>query len=166
MERDDCRTEEIAKLAELIKDVDIAMFTTVDESGELRSRPMGIQEVEFDGDLWFFTREHSPKMEEVQKVREVNVSWEDKGKQRYVSVSGQAQIVDDRAKMEELWSPVLKVWFPDGLKDPEISLLKVKVSKAEYWDGPGSKVVQFYGFAKALLTGKEFEGGEHGKIEL
>lgn len=157
---------DIEKLAELIKDSRIAMLTTVDQTGELRSRPMGTMSVEFDGDLWFFTKEHSPKVSEIMRDNKVNVSYCDTGSQNFVSITGDAELITDKAKMAELWTPILKAWFPDGLEDPELSLLKITVTKAEYWDAPSSKIVQMIGFAKAAVTGKPYDAGEHGKIEL
>lgn len=161
------RGEAIEKLRELIKDIDFAMFTTVDESdGTLRSRPMSTQQAEFDGDLWFFTRASAPKVDEVQREQQVNVSYADPSHNRFVSVSGTARLVRDRKKNEELWSPVLKAWFPKGLDDPDLALLRVNVQKAEYWDAPSSKLVEVAGFVKALVTGKEMEIGENKKLEL
>jgi general stress protein 26 len=84
----------------------------------------------------------------------------------YVSVSGTAEIVKDKAKMEELWNPILKAWFPDGLETPGICLLKVTAEQAEYWDSPNSKIVQIAGFVKAMVTGKSADGGENEKISL
>ena len=126
------RDHAIGKLSELIKDIKIAMLTTTDErDGSLVSRPMGTQQVEFDGQLWFFTQDDSRKVEQVQQDRQVNVSYADNGANRYVSVSGTARIVKDRAKMQELWNPIFKVWFPDGLETSDIALLCVDVVKAE-----------------------------------
>lgn len=154
------------KLHDLIKDIRFAMLTTVEEDGTLRSRPMATQEFEFDGDLWFFTAAHAPKVDEVQHNQHVNVSYAEPKDQKYVSISGTAQLVRDRAKIEELWNPLFKAWFPQGLDDPELALLKVSVDKAEYWDSPSSKVVRLVGFAKALLTGKQIGNpGDNAKIE-
>lgn len=167
METNDAkRKEDVAKLAELMKDVRIAMLTTVEPSGELRSRPMGVQQVEFDGDLWFFTKEHSAKVEDVQRDQQVNVSFSNPDKQRYVTITGVANLVRDHAKMAELWSPLYKAWFPDGLEDPELALLKVTVNEAEYWDAPPSAVVRVFGYAKAVISGKEYDAGDHGKVDL
>ena len=127
---------------------------------------METQKTAFDGTLWFFTKEHSGKVDEVQRDRHVNLSYADPGKQHYVSVSGRASVVTDREKAKELWNPVLKAWFPKGLDDPELALLKVTVEKAEYWDSPSSAVVHRVGLAKALVTGKEYRPGENEKIEL
>ncbi len=158
---------DVKKLAELIKGIRIAMLTTVDENGSLHSRPMGTQEVEFDGDLWFFTDDTTPKVREVAREHQVNVSYAQPDDNRYVSVSGTAEIVKDKAKMEELWSPVLKAWFPKGLEDPNIVLLKIRVEKAEYWDFPSSTLVQLVGFVKAIATGTSYDGGgDNEKIDL
>lgn len=162
----DERQTDIAKLAELIKDVKFAMFTTRDPDGTLHSRPMGVQQVEFDGDLWFFTKEHSEKVSDVEREQHVNVSFADVDKNLYISVSGLASPSDDREKMKELWSPAFKAWFPDGLEDSELFLIKVRVTQAEYWDAPGSKFVQLFGMAKAAVTGHEFKPGEHAQLEF
>ena len=159
---------DIEKLRDLIKDVRVAMLTTVDEDGSLRSRPMATQEMELDGELWFFTGAGSPKVREVQREQHVNVSYANPDDQQYVSVSGTAQVVHDRAKAEERWNPILKAWFPKGLDDPDLALLRIRVEKAEYWDSPSSKMVQLVGFVKAVTTGKRYEPGpgEHGTLEL
>lgn len=158
--------ENIKKLRELIKDIRFAMLTTVEEDGTLRSRPMATQQTEFDGDLWFFTNANAPKVDEVQQEQHVNVSYANPEKQKYVSVSGKAQLVRDRQKIEELWNPLYKAWFPNGLDDPNLALLKVNVDRAEYWDSPSSAVVRLVGFVKALTTGKPYSGGENEKIDL
>jgi general stress protein 26 len=160
------RSHAVKKLGEMIKDIDFAMMTTVEEDGTLRSRPMSTQQVEFDGDLWFFTRESAPKVEEVENDRRVNLSYADPKDQRYVSVSGAAQVVRDRQKIEELWSPALKAWFPKGLEDPDIALLRVRVEQAEYWDSPSSTMMHILGFIKALATGQSYEPGENEKLDL
>ena len=159
------RAEAIAKLRDLMKDIKFAMLTTVDQDGSLRSRPMGTLDVEFDGDLWFFTSDVSPKAREVQQERQVNVSFADPGKQLYVSVSGTGSLVHDRAKMEQYWNPMLKAWFPDGLETPDLALLKINVDKAEYWESDG-RVASLLEMAKAAVTGSEFEGGENEKLDL
>ena len=160
------RQEQIDKVAELMKDIQFAMLTTVEPDGTLRSRPMATQQVEFDGDLWFFTQESSPKVDELERDDRVNVSFAAPDENRWVSVSGTAQIVHDRAKAEELWQPLLKAWFPKGLDDPELALLKINVEQAEYWDTSSSKMVQLAGFVKALATGKEYQPGENEKLSL
>ncbi len=160
------RIEGIKKLGEMIEDIDFAMLTTIDEDGTLRSRPMSTQQVEFDGDLWFFTRASAPKVDEVEHDHRVNLSYSKPEDQRYVSISGTARLVRDRTKIEELWSPALKAWFPKGLEDPDIALLKVSVERAEYWDSSSSTMAHIVGFIKAVTTGQEYKPGENEKINL
>jgi len=160
------KREALEKLQSLIEDIDFAMLTTVDTDGVLRSRPMSTQKAEFDGDLWFFTSDKTHKVEEIERDSRVNASYAEPDDNVYVSVSGNASITKDRAKMEELWNPILKAWFPDGLDTPGICLLKVSVEQAEYWDSPSSTLVQIAGFVKALVTGRRADGGENEKINL
>ena len=160
------RDEAIQKLGKMIEGIKIAMLATIDEDGSLRSRPMMTQETEFDGELWFFTRASAPKVDEIEHDHHVNVSYAAPDDNRYVSVSGMARLVRDRAKIEELWNPAYKAWFPDGLDDPDLALLQVSVDHAEYWDSPSSTMVHLIGVAKAVATGKSYEGGENEKIEL
>jgi len=159
-------SENIKKLRELIKDMRFAMLTTAEENGTLRSRPMATQEVEDDGDLWFFTYGSAHKVDEIEHNHHVNVSYADPNNQKYVSVSGTAQLVRDRQKIAELWNPLFKAWFPQGLDEPDLALLKVSVEQAEYWDSPSSKVVRLVGFLKAVVTGQPIGNpGDHKKIE-
>ena len=162
------REEHIEKLAKLIKDVKIAMLTTEESDGTLRSRPMATQKTDFDGHLWFFTRASSQKIDEVERHHQVNVSYANPDDNTYVSVSGPGELVRDSAKNKELWNPILKAWFPEGLEDPELALLRVHVQRAEYWDSPSSAMVQIAGFLKAVATGKSYQAspGEHAKIAL
>lgn len=161
------RNEQIKKLRELVKDIEIGMLTTIDEDGTLHSRPMSTNgQVESDGTLWFFTYASSHKVAEVEQHQQVNVSFSAPSKQRYVSMSGTAQLVQDRNKIQELWKPELKAWFPNELDEPDIALLKVNVAKAEYWDAPSSWVAHTIGLVKAIATGEKASSGENEKINL
>ena len=158
--------EQIKKLGELIKDINIAMLTTALPDGSLRSRPMAARHEDFNGTLWFFTRADSEKVHEIQDDQHVNVAFADEGSQTYVSISGRAIITRDRAKIEELWSPFVKAWFPNGKDDPQLALLKIEVESAEYWDAPSSTMVNVFGVAKALITRTPYTPGDHEKVEL
>src|SRR6185503_1058219 len=106
----------------------------------------------------------SHKVDEVNQDRHVNVSFADPGKQHYVSLSGTAQLVRDREKIEQLWNPALRAWFPDGLDDPDVALLKITVESAEYWDAPASMVAFTIGLAKALITGQAHDPSDHATV--
>lgn len=157
------------KVGELLKDVRIAMLTTVADDGSLRSRPMGTQAGEFTGELWFFTSDDSGKVSEIGREHQVGLSYANPEKNSYVSITGTAQVIHDRAKAKELWTPLLKAWFPQGLDDPKLALLRVDVQSADYWDSPSSKMVSLYRLAKAAVTGNPRDAaklGEHGHVAV
>ena len=151
------------KLWDLISSIKFAMLTTED-GGQLRSRPMAASQKGFDGVLWFFTRASSHKTEEIQADQRVGVSYADPDRQNYVSMSGSASLVRDKAAIDEHWSEILRSWFPKGKDDPDIALLRITVTQAEYWDAPNSTMVHAYGYLKARLTGSPPASGENEKI--
>ena len=156
---------EIRQLAELIHDVKVAMLTTSVVGDGLRSRPMYTQDTPFDGTLWFLTSIHSPVVGEIRANGSVLLNYAHPGKQAYVAVTGSAGILNDRARIGQLWKPAYKVWFPQGEHDPDIRLVHVVVERAEYWDAP-SAPVRLFQFARALATGEQTKGGTHGTVRL
>ncbi len=166
METKEQLTEAQEKLKGKLKDIKIAMLTTEEPDGDLRSRPMSTSEMDEDGCLWFFTNEFSPKVNEINQEHKVNLSYANPDDNTYVSVSGQAVLSTDKSKIKELWNPILKAWFPEGLDDPKLALLKITPRQAEYWDSTSSKVIQFYNIAKAIVTGERHNSGENKKVNF
>ncbi len=152
------------KLAELIDATRIAMLTTEEPDGSLRSRPLATLQMDAEGHLWFFTAMSSGKVEEIDQHRKVNLSYANLDKQDYVSVSGHARLLRDRQKMEQLWSRWVQPWFPNGLDDPDLGLLEVTIDEAEFWDAPASRMQRLFGLSKALSSGDRSQLGEHGKV--
>ncbi len=143
--------KEVRKLRKLIKETRIAMFTTVAADGKLRSRPMATLKGGFDGDLWFVTRSNAPKTEEIRDNQHVNVAYADPDDERFVSISGLATVVRDPAKVQELWSRRLRAWFPEGKKDPELALIRVRIDRAEVWDSKTANMVHLEGLGAMLV---------------
>jgi general stress protein 26 len=163
----DTEQERRDKVKEMVTDAKICMLTTMTADGRHVSRPMALQEVEFDGDLWFFAYADSDLVEQVGVNPQVNVAFSDSKHNNWISISGAAERVDDRAKAEQLWNPLLKAWFPDGLQTPELTLVKVHADSAEYWEAAhSSKVVTLLGYAKAAVTGKTPDAGENETVRL
>ncbi len=155
------------KVKELVKDARICMLTTMTSDGKHVSRPMAVQDVEFDGDLWFFAYSDSDLVAQVTAYPQVNVSFSDSKQHAWVSISGAAEQRDDPAKAKELWNPLLKAWFPDGLETPNLTLVKVHTDSAEYWESAhSSKVVTLLGYAKAAVTGKTPDAGENETVRM
>jgi general stress protein 26 len=155
------------KLYVLIKDVKICMMTTIEPDGTLHSRPMYNQEADEAGELWFFTYLRSPKMTEVSKDNHVNLAYADPDKQHYISVSGRAEIILDKQKIQEKWTEGLRTWFPKGPDDPQAALIRVHPERGEYWDSPSSTMLHLYGYVKASVTGEPpKEMTEQKKVDL
>lgn len=158
--------DDAQKVYDLIKDIRVAMMTTVDTDGSLRSRPMHSLQPDAQGALWFFTRASAPKTGEIEREHRVNLAFADLDDQNYVSVSGYAQVVRDRDRIDQFWSEPMRAWFPKGKSDPDIALVKVRPEKAEYWDSPSSTIVHMYGYAKAVVTGESPNPGDNAKVDL
>lgn len=158
----------LQRLSELIKDIHIAMMTTVDSEGRLHSRPMGYQHPKegFTGTLYFFTRQSSHKVSELEWDHEVNVSFANPKAQDYVSFAGTARLSYDRTKMDELWNPAYRAWFPDGLDDPDLALIVINPRSIEYWESPNGTAIQVLGFLRAAVSGMRMQAGENVKIDM
>jgi general stress protein 26 len=160
-------TEDLQKLRDLVKDIDFCMLTTIDQRGDLHSRPMSSNgDIDADGEIWFFTGASSHKVSEINDTPRVNLSFADPQNQHYVSISGRARLVRDRNKINELWREQFKMWFPEGKEDPNLALLRVKIEKAEYWDSPSSPISYALNFVETLITGQEADQGEHKQLEF
>lgn len=133
------RDDAIARIAELVKAIPVAMLTTVTETGHLHSRPMATQVTPLKGEILFLTGEHSGKVDEVRKEHEVTLTYT--GSHTFVTVSGRGTISNDRALIRELWMPIFEARFPGGVDDPEIRVLHVEIDRAEYWEtAPNSPI--------------------------
>lgn len=150
------------KLRKIMKGARVAMLTTVAPDGTLRSRPMEAVKAPEGRDLWFFTRASAPKTGEIRDNDHVNVSFADPEGERYLSLSGQASVVRDDAKIQELWSGKMKAWFPEGRRDPDLALLRVQVSRAEYWDAKAGGMVEMAGGFGPAAEGKDDRRNEPG----
>lgn len=161
------QNQNVEKLIEMVKDVRVCMLITNEQNAEnLSGRPMSISKIDDDGTLWFFTRASSYKVDEIEESKKVSIAITNESSNNYLMIHGSASLVDDKTKMKELWSTILKAWFPLGLEDPDMILIKVTPNEVNYWDGTSSKMVVLFNMLKAIVTGKEYAEGEHGKINL
>lgn len=160
------KNKEYKKLQKLIRKFHMCMLTTVAYDGTLASRPMHVQQKEADGDLWFFTYSTSEKARHISQNPQVSVSFSDDETNTWVSLSGKAQIVHDATKIDELWNPLLNAWFPDGKETQELTLVKVMLQSAEYWDSPNGLALAVFGSIKAKLTGRPPKAGENETVNL
>jgi general stress protein 26 len=144
--------EKRRRLTTLLSHFDAAMLVTRSADG-MRARPLSIARSQDDGALYFSTAIDSPKVQELEADPHVNVVMQDR--RRFVSLSGTAKVVRDRALIAQLWRSSWKVWFPKGKDDPSLCLLRIDPTEAAYWDMSGSAGVRYlFGMAKAYVTGK------------
>jgi general stress protein 26 len=158
-----------SKLKELLDEFGVAMLTTRTADGQMRARPMAVAEVEPGGTLWFLTDRHSGKVSELEQDGQVVVTMQSRS--RFVSVSGTARAVEDRARVARLWKLEWQVWFPGGKDDPNLVLLRVDGRAGEYWDNSGTSGVRYlFEAGKALLTGTrpdvDRDPHVHGEVSL
>lgn len=157
------------KLWELIKGIRFGMLTHRHANGMLHSQPLTTLNKSADeGDkLYFFISRNSDVAQQILHDSHVNVAYTNPNDDTYVSVSGNAEIVEDPLKKEALWSAMVKAWFPDGPKDPHLALLQVRISHAEYWDVGESKMMQVTKMVTAAVMGTPpVHMGEHKKLHL
>ncbi len=159
------RDEAIARIAELIKDIRVAMLTTVGTDGSLHSRPMATQNTPFNGEVVFLTSENSGKVDEIKQDAQVNLCFSD-AKSSYVTLSGRAAISNDRALISALYNPSYKAWFPEGPTDSSIRVLRIKIDPAEYWDAPSSALIRNVQILARAATGGKTTVGEHAHVSL
>jgi len=157
--------QHVEKLTEMVKGVRTCMLITNEKNANgISGRPMGINKIDEDGTMWFFTKASSYKVDEIEEDKKVSIAITNESSNNYLMIHGTGTLVNDKLKMKELWSSIMKAWFPLGLDDPDMTLIKVTPNEVYYWESSSSKMVVLFNVLKAIVTGKEYAGGEHGSI--
>lgn len=160
------------KVWEMIRDIRVCSMVTMSSTpgadGKLHARPMATIKPEdgYDGKLWFFTRDMSSKVQDIQSHGQVLLSYSEPRDESYVTITGTADIIHDQKRLHELWRAPLRAWFPDGPDDDELALIRVIPEAAEYWDSPSGMFVTAFGYARARLTGNPAVIGEHETLRM
>ena len=166
MDESDRISDDHQELWERIEDVRVAMMTTVDTDGSLRSRPMWTQGDDFDGSLWFFISNQAPAARALARDPRLGLSYAAPDKDLYLSVVGRGELVDDKVKTRELWNTFAQAWFPGGVDDPHLGLLRVDVEEAEYWEDKKPKVLQFAEIVLGAVMGTPPKSGEKRELDF
>lgn len=153
------------EVARLIRDIRVALLTTLDRDGRLHTRPVQTLQADTDRTLWFFTDWSTPKVDELRHDIRVSLGYADPAAHRYVAVSGSGRLFRDLQKATELWSIEQRAYYPNGPGDERLALLRVDIERAEYWIAPG-RLSYLIAAAKAAVTGTPAGViGENRKIE-
>lgn len=156
--------DEYAKVVEIAREVEMCMVTSHSIEGGLRSRPMATQRVETAGQAWFFAARDSSLLADIAQHPEVNAAYA--GSSVWLSLSGQAEMVDDETTKHQLWNDHIEAWFPNGSSDPNVVLVKVVPESAEYWDSPGGTPVALAEMAAARESGRQPDPGGSATVQL
>ena len=156
----------VTKLKDLLSDIPVCMFVTHLENDQVTSRPMTTAKIDDDGNVWFFANMFGETVVEESNDNSVYLVYAHPGRNTYVHITGYAHVVWDREKIEALWNPLLKAWYPGGVDDPRLCLLKVITEEARYWNASSNKMVIFFNMLKAIARKDEYHEGETGKLNL
>jgi general stress protein 26 len=166
MEKNLQNEEAAKKFKKLVKEINVCMFITNSKDEKDHTRPMATIEVEDNGTLWFFTDIRSIKVEEVSMENSVHLVYAHPGKESYLDIWGKASVITDKEKIKEKWSVMVKAWFPNGVDDPNLALLKVDPQSSYYWDAETGKMVAFLKIATSIVTGTKLADGAQGQLKV
>ncbi|MBC7384416.1 MAG: pyridoxamine 5'-phosphate oxidase family protein [Bacteroidia bacterium] len=164
--KDLTRQEAIEKIKDLATGTDICMFATSLTQLPLIVRPMSTMQVDEEGNLWFFSKKSSEKNREILADKRVQLFYASRNSSEYLSLYGEASISTDKNKAEEIWSPIVKAWFTEGINDPELTLIKVVPHDSYYWDTKHNRLISLIKIAAATVTGTTMDDGVEGKLKL
>ena len=155
------------KLKELVEQINVCLFCTDLKTDDgATCRPMSAINVCDQGNIWFFSEKDSDKNKAINTDKNVQLFFSHPGKSSYLVVNGEAAIILDKEKIEELWTPVAKIWFKEGKDDPNISIIKVTPTTAYYWDTDGNKMINFLKMVASVVTGKNLLNSKEGTITV
>jgi general stress protein 26 len=156
----------VEKIKELVKDITSCMFCTKVTDMPFRTRPMATIDVDAEGNLWFFSSTSSDKNVEIKNNDVVQLLYAKNSDSHFLTITGNAEIVKDPNKIDELWSAMVKAWFPEGKEDPDLSLIKVVPKEAHYWDTVHGKMVTLLKIAASAVSGNKVNEGVEGEIKV
>lgn len=154
---------DLQKISDLIQGMHVAMLTSIDADDRLVSRPMSVLKMDGQGVFWLFADTNSTTVNQLDRV---NLSFTDGEVSTYVSIAGHGEVSNERSLVHELWSPLMRPWFPDGEESPNLALLKIKPQTVEYWDSGHGKMVRMFALAASAIAHKPLGMGDHGTIDL
>lgn len=159
--------EAIEKLKSLVDEITVCLFCTDLKTDDgATCRPMTAIKVCGQGNIWFFSEKSSDKNKAIASDKMVQLFFSHPAKSSYLVVNGEATIVSDKEKIEELWTPMAKIWFKEGKEDPNISIIKVTPTTAYYWDTAGNRMVNFLKIIGSVITGTNLVSGNQGSLKV
>ena len=165
--RDDLRgSAAIDKIKQIVKQAENCFFCTAGQEEASHSRPMNVRQVDEAGNLWFLSTSDSHKNLELARDASVTLYFQGSKHSDFLELSGRATISTDRAKIKELWEPVLKTWFTEGIDDPRITVIKFQPQKGYYWDTKHGNLVAGIKMLVGAATGQTLDDSIEGTLKV
>ncbi|KOY84557.1 hypothetical protein AD998_20405 [bacterium 336/3] len=159
--------EAIDKLKSLVNDIMVCLFCTDLKTDDGSTcRPMNAIKVCDKGNILFFSEKSSDKNKAIATDKDVQLFFSHPGKSTYLVLNGEAEIILDKMIIEELWTPLAKIWFKKGKDDPNISIIKVTPTTAYYWDNDGNRMINFLKMVASVVTGTNLITDKEGAITI
>ncbi len=157
----------IRKIKELTDKASTCFFCTNIRMGKpFATRPMSVQQFDEHGNFWFLSSNDSHKNDEIAAEQSVQLLFQGSDYTDFLHIYGKATISEDKQKIKELWQPILKVWFTEGIDDPRISVIKVEPLEGYYWDTKNNAVIGMIKRAAGAIVGKTIDDSIEGKLRV
>jgi general stress protein 26 len=159
--------EAVDKMKSLTDKAKTCFFCTKAANGTPVSvRPMSVQKLDDDGNFWFLSANDSYKNRDIEKDNQVQLMFQGSPHSDFMSIYGKATISTDKQKIKELWEPIVKTWFTEGVDDPRITVIKVEPLKGYYWDNKHGNTIAFMKMAAGAMMGKTLDDSIEGTIRV
>lgn len=159
-------TAAIAKIKELAEGIDFCFFCSDLQNPPFESSPMSVQEVDEEGNIWFLGSKASQKYENMRIAPQVQLYFADPSSMKYLSIYGEAAIVEDQFRIDQYWNKFVEGWFEKGREDPNIILFKITPLQIHYWDTKHHKLLSYAITLYNAVTGTKNDQGVQGDIDL
>jgi general stress protein 26 len=157
----------IEKLRELVDNTKTCFFDTGHPTEDSNGvRPMSVQQIDDQGNLWFLSANDSHKNKEIAIDHSVKLFFQGSAHADFMYLTGKAEVINDRNKIEELWEPIMKTWFTEGKDDPRISVIKFMPEEGYYWDTKHGRAIAFLKMMVGAATGKTMDDSIEGKLTM
>ena len=159
--------EAVEKIRALVDQAKTCFFCTgLRSAGSTGARPMSVQQVDEAGNLWFLSADDSHKNEELAKDHAVTLYFQGSAHADFLMLHGSATVSRDREKIKELWEPIVKTWFTEGVDDPRITVIKVTPVEGYYWDNKHGNAVAGIKMMVGAALGKTLDDSVEGNIQV
>lgn len=159
-------TKAIKKIKELANKASTCFFcTSIGDNGQFKTRPMSVQEVDDDGNLWFLSADDSSVNAQVRIDNKVQLLFQASPHSGFLAVNGIAHTSKDKVRIKDLWEPLLKTWFTEGIDDPRITLIKVETTGGYYWDNKHGNAIAFAKMTVGAMLGKTMDDSIEGQLK-